>query len=343
MHFCSGRDVALSSNQSPVLKFYQSMYKDYQQREEKFSKSLWNVRAIQLWNDWNTAVHEWAMRHVSKHDEVVDYMWIRSEDLLPGSPKRFESLLALSHFTGSTLTPEKLCALSGQEARDYGKSVEHKELPPNPQDVNIGERWKQQMQGREKAPKIRKIYPRRQLQEVSGLPPKVVASSFIGDFKTWKGLVENMLNKTMQDTKKYVLDGLIVHGEDLAKQWHLNHFDSQAEELKESVTKKEILDLTQKLRVQLQESRLYAHNKRQVDRPGNPDVKKRYGKWQGVLSNNTELAKYFYSEGKDGLELFGYHPEKEIHYLAMDILQEIGQCVHGRLELVHGQDNRSEH
>jgi hypothetical protein len=161
------------------------------------------------------------------------------------------------------------------------------------------------------------------------LPPEVIAENFVEEFETWKGLVENALQKAMEDTKKFVLDGLIRHGEDLAEQWNLDNFDSQAEKLKETVTKKEILDWTQKLRVRLQEARLYAHDKHQNNRPGDPDVKKRYGKWQGVLSNNTELSTYFYQEGAKGLELFGYHPEKDVHYLPEDNLQLVGGCVDG--------------
>jgi hypothetical protein len=331
-----GRDVALSSNQSPVLKFYQSTYTDYAKREEKFSGSLWNVRAMQLWNDWNTDVYEWSMRHVSNQDGVVDYMWMRSEDLLPGSPLRYESLLALAQFVDSSLTPQQLCVLSAKNVRDYGRSVEHKELPPTdptPHHVDIGERWKQQLEERRKAHKLREHHPkqhtRRRLREASGLPPEVIAENFVEEFETWKGLVENALQKAMEDTKKFVLDGLIRHGEDLAEQWNLDNFDSQAEKLKETVTKKEILDWTQKLRVRLQEARLYAHDKHQNNRPGDPDVKKRYGKWQGVLSNNTELSTYFYQEGAKGLELFGYHPEKDVHYLPEDNLQLVGGCVDG--------------
>ncbi|KAL3904170.1 MAG: hypothetical protein SGILL_010172 [Bacillariaceae sp.] len=308
------------------------MFAYYQQRETKFSGSLWNVRAMQLWNDWNTAVYEWAMRHISvENNDAVDYMWMRSEDLLPGSPQRYECLTALAHFVQSTLTPQQLCALSAQNARDYGKSMVHNELaPPNPKEPSVGERWKQQMHN-----KVRKHHPRRQLREVNGKAPNIVASDFIDDFVTWKGLVEMNLSKTMEETKKFVLEGLIGHGADLIKQWHLNDFDSQAEELKEQVTLKGIFDLNQRLRVQLQEARLFAHNKEQEGRPGDPDVKNRYGKWQGVLSNNTELADYFYQEGSHGLSTFGYHPEKNIQYLSEDSLQRIGRCVDGRLEQIN--------
>ncbi|KAL3905826.1 MAG: hypothetical protein SGILL_009522, partial [Bacillariaceae sp.] len=330
----SGRDVALSNNQSPVLKFYQSTYPDYQDREMRFSGSLWNVRAMQLWNDWNTAVYEWAMRHVAKQDGVVDYMMIRSEDLIS---RRLESLHALARFVDSTLTPEQLCALSTQKVRDYGKSLVHKELAPNepkPPNPDIGEQWKLQHHEREKAlrrhdKKHRKLNPQRRLQEVLGSPAKIDPSTFIRDVEAWKGMVDKVLNTPIEDTKKFVGDGLIGHGGELVKQWRLNDFDSQ--ELENTITKQEIMALTRKLRVRLQEARLYQYKKDQKERPGDPDVKKRYGKWQSALSNNTDLSRLFYQEGEKGLEMFGYHPEKDIHYLSEEDLLSMEHCVDGAL------------
>lgn len=49
----SGRDIALSSNQSPVLKFYNVTYPDHYNRTLQFQGELYPVRGIQLWNDWN--------------------------------------------------------------------------------------------------------------------------------------------------------------------------------------------------------------------------------------------------------------------------------------------------
>ena len=43
-------------------------------------------------------------------------------------------------------------------------------------------------------------------------------------------------------------------------------------------------------------------------------VTRRYGKWQRVLSNKTELAKLFHSEGAAGLKAFGYEPRLEFSY-----------------------------
>lgn len=326
----SGRDVALSSNQSPVLKFYRSTYTDYEEREDKFSGDLWNVRAMQLWNDWNTQVHEWATRHAvdnanskSDSDVTVDYLWMRSEDLLPGSPRRLECLHALAEFVGSTLTPEQLCALSQQDARDYGKSVEHKTLEaPEAPPMDIVGRWRQleldkKTTGMLKGRHRRHEYPpRRRLSEFKQRESKIVPSSFIRDFETWKGLVQSETGKAVEQSKEFVLNGLIGHGIDLRSQWDLNDFDVQVDKLKEAGISKESTEvLIQQLRVKLQETRLYKHKRREEERPGDPNVTNRYGKWHGVLANNTELERYFYQEGAKGLEAFGYHPVKEIHYL----------------------------
>jgi hypothetical protein len=237
----SGRDVALSSNQSPVLKFYRSTYTDYEQREEKFSGDLWNVRAMQLWNDWNTQVNAWATRHSidqkvdsnnDNKDVTVDYMWMRSEDLLPGSPQRLECLHALAKFVGSTLTPEQLCKLSQQVARDYGKSIDFKVLQePKPPPMDTGERWKQLDRNNKKVRRlVRKASTRRRLQDISAT--RTALSRFLQDFETWKDLVQSEVRKNVELSKDVVLNVLIDHGNDLRKKWDAYAFDALTVELK---------------------------------------------------------------------------------------------------------------
>ena len=62
-----GRDVGLSSNQSPVAKFYNTTYVDYEERSKKYKGNLQRVKAIQLWNDWNIQVYQWATEHSSSN------------------------------------------------------------------------------------------------------------------------------------------------------------------------------------------------------------------------------------------------------------------------------------
>ena len=137
-------DLALADKDAPARR------QAVEDKGVQFAMHMKHVQAMQLWNDWNTQVHEWATRHGTSRGEQskqgdVEYLWMRSEDLLPGSPKRLECLHALAEFVGSTLTPNQLCTLSLQEARDYGKSVDVKELPqvsPQHTVADIGERWR---------------------------------------------------------------------------------------------------------------------------------------------------------------------------------------------------------
>eukprot|EP00536_Pseudo-nitzschia_multiseries_P002364 jgi/Psemu1/322523/estExt_fgenesh1_pg.C_310017 len=85
-------------------------------------------RAMQLWNDWNVKVHEWANdplrnRRADDHAPAVEYMMVRSEDLLvPNTVERLDALKALASFVGSSLTPEELCVLARRDPKDYGIS-----------------------------------------------------------------------------------------------------------------------------------------------------------------------------------------------------------------------------
>jgi hypothetical protein len=112
-----GRDVALSSNQSPVAKFYDSMYTDSQNRSLNLTGELQPVKGMQLWNDWNLQVHNWSKRQ----NGTVDYLVMRSEDLLDPS-KRFERLEKLADFVGSNIAKDKLCCLSQKSTVDFGAS-----------------------------------------------------------------------------------------------------------------------------------------------------------------------------------------------------------------------------
>jgi hypothetical protein len=120
-----GRDVALSANQSPVKKFYNFYYKDYIERRRKLERpageeSLENVFAMQLWNDWNTEVKEWAQTHADKHS--FDYMVMRTEDLVDPEHK-LDSLLRLATFVGLRPSPSEVCCISIKDEKDMGLSV----------------------------------------------------------------------------------------------------------------------------------------------------------------------------------------------------------------------------
>lgn len=110
-----GRDVSLSTNQSPVQKFYNVTYpQDYKERSEKWHGMMYNVRAMQLWNDWNLQVY------LNNKNNSTNYMMVRSEDLLN---RRWQVLQGLHTFVESTLSPKMLCCHSQQRPEDLGKSA----------------------------------------------------------------------------------------------------------------------------------------------------------------------------------------------------------------------------
>jgi len=134
----SGRDIALSSNQSPVVKFYNLTYPDYKRRLETYTNELYHVRGMQLWNDWNVQVAHWARNHSQQSPSGLpysfEYMALRSEDLLD-SQQRYHVFAGLAHYVQSTWTPHQVCCLSRQEPQDMGASgihdVFHQKVPQN--------------------------------------------------------------------------------------------------------------------------------------------------------------------------------------------------------------------
>jgi hypothetical protein len=131
-----------------VLKFYNTTYIDYQDRLQNYTGDLWNVRGMQLWNDWNLQVHEWATH---QPNAVLDYLAMRSEDLIgmgvggddPEKTKtktapeddsysysystRWHCLQTLAAFVGSTMSPQDVCCLAQREPQDFGASTHHNE------------------------------------------------------------------------------------------------------------------------------------------------------------------------------------------------------------------------
>ncbi|KAL3936800.1 MAG: hypothetical protein SGBAC_007954 [Bacillariaceae sp.] len=130
-----GRDVSLSQNQSPAQKFYNASFpNDYLQRMEHWKDELYNVRAMQLWNNWNLQV--WNNRHHHHHhhpeqgnDQQLPseqraynpkYLLARSEDLVHS---KWDVMQALHQFVDSTMPVEDLCCQSHARDKDLGESV----------------------------------------------------------------------------------------------------------------------------------------------------------------------------------------------------------------------------
>ena len=108
-----------SRNQSPVHKFYHSMYTDAEERMKMYSNGYEAVLAMHLWNDWNKQSLQWEQEHAKDSD--FEYMVVRSEDLLNPETK-LETLARLAAFVGSPLTVTELCELSRTDVVDLGQS-----------------------------------------------------------------------------------------------------------------------------------------------------------------------------------------------------------------------------
>jgi len=125
-----GRDVSLSQNQSPAQKFYNATFpRDYLQRMDQWKDGLYNVRGMQLWNNWNLQV--WNNHHRlsdPNHDQLPSmqltynskYLLVRSEDLVHS---KWDVMQALHRFVDSSMPPKDLCCYSNEKAKDLGESV----------------------------------------------------------------------------------------------------------------------------------------------------------------------------------------------------------------------------
>ena len=116
-----GRDVSLSSNQSPVAKFYNATYPDAAFRFAKY-EHMAHVFAMHLWNDWNADLYNWERNEQQQQPKYFDFLVMRSEDLLRPETK-FEALTMLADFVGSSKTPHELCCMQRNSIVDMGQSI----------------------------------------------------------------------------------------------------------------------------------------------------------------------------------------------------------------------------
>ena len=122
-----GRDIAFSSNQSPVLKFYNNSYgPGYWQATAPRSEQ---ERAMELWNDWNVQTLDWAEQF--SDDPRFEFHVFHAEDLVRGSSRdRLKAVMDLHAFVGSDTPIVSICCKLGLEdqlirrgttGRNYGK------------------------------------------------------------------------------------------------------------------------------------------------------------------------------------------------------------------------------
>jgi hypothetical protein len=307
-----GRDIALSQNQSPVIKFFNLTYPhEYKELLRRYSGKLEPVRGMKLWSDWNTQAMEWATTYASNKDAnvKVQYLLMRSEDLLPGSLRRRQALQALAEFIGSTLSNEQLCCLTHQKARDYGKSVTHnaQTLQHNhPQQESplrsFVNRWREQERNKEyressdrtrrggggtgggghnrkqhNSPKHHNAHRKLVQHELNRgsndghrQNALAVASKLIQDVENWKHLAETTMEVDAKSAKVLAIQGLIDHGHTLLDDWKLNKKSLMEMDIDSPVpiSKQDIFDVIEALRVFQEEVRITKFHKQQAARPG---------------------------------------------------------------------------
>mmetsp|Transcript_1682 Transcript_1682/g.4419 ORF Transcript_1682/g.4419 Transcript_1682/m.4419 type:complete len:774 (+) Transcript_1682:57-2378(+) len=365
-----GRDVALSENQSPVTKFYNVTYPQvpddpHRGRISSYIESfnafrsttnsttnttnsttpvkdtVTYAKAMQLWNDWNVRVHEWATdpsrNRADENSPEVDYMLIRSEDLLvPNTQERLDALIALANFVGSTLTPEELCVLNGNDSRDYGVS-----------NVGIGKkqtkkmwnRWSRKGVGvlvdnlRERVANHplfnrgmqsgrRRLSLERSSWNGEANPKTSTAKSqeetfFVQHYLDWQKSVNGIIKQ--HDVKEVAYNTFIRQGEELLK-WEQDLSKQKRQKLPSSTTNDGVISegkLEHSLSM-LKHRKATAwkqqQNKGKRKRATNLPIQKRYGKWKAVLDQNPPLSDFFHREGAEGLEVFGYLPFRRMLY-----------------------------
>jgi hypothetical protein len=118
-----GRDIALSSNQGPVHKFYNSMYLTKKERHLPPP-----VKAMKLWSDWNVQVYHWAknkilvdLRGSLEVNKSFGYSLLRVEDLVSSSVAiKLQALSHLAQWVGSNISEDKLCCLAVVDSESLG-------------------------------------------------------------------------------------------------------------------------------------------------------------------------------------------------------------------------------
>lgn len=78
------------------------------------------VRAMQLWSDWNADVHEWGSRHNAVGDPSFEHLTVHTEDLIDPDTK-FEAVRQVAAFVGSLeFTNDELCCMVVQPEEFMG-------------------------------------------------------------------------------------------------------------------------------------------------------------------------------------------------------------------------------
>lgn len=264
-----GRDVSLSTNKSPVQKFYQNMYTNAEERINKYADTDFSpVLAMHLWNDWNTQALEWEKAHASNAD--FDYLVMRSEDLVDPS-KKFEALARLAAFVGSPKTLEELCCTSREEEVDMGKSLVSSDKAAG--DYKAEERrsfWS------------RPIFNRR-VGDRTQLRRKVASDGKVANSTRAEGEAKVGGDHLGSFARSFFHGGLLSDDslDDTTDDTTDNHSASQG--------------------------RVIQERHRRLSEEAT-DIHGRYGKWRERLKDLPDVSAKLHQEGAKGLAAFGYEP-----------------------------------
>jgi hypothetical protein len=350
-----GRDVALSDNQSPVKKFYSTFYedahaRDLQMEENNFGfESRMQIKALELWNDWNSQVYDYGKEHAD--GTTFDVLVMRSEDLLEDT---YNSLLKLADFVGSPKTPQELCCLSRRGLGDMGESDVNGRrslFGPNGVDPTMLASVKNRFQ------KMSDV-----AQRNPGRPWLASTANKLHAASAGDGLAQLPEDVSAEGQFVYQGDVLIWNEKGGVKLDQAGHVEDQRQEaihhrrLMEAVEDNDDkipIDLTKKIGVPVKSSHSFVNpflppenlrhslyhkplplaplkqnqdivteSRRQKNKlqasggalrgPYNRDaeVKKRYGKWVKALESYPELSQIIHTEGAKALHMFGYEPQR---------------------------------
>jgi hypothetical protein len=283
-----GRDVAFSENHSPVEKFYDTYFPlSSSQRERALRANSdvgWDamnqIKAIQLWNDWNRQVYEYGRRHVD--GRTLDILVLRSEDLLDDT---YATITKVADFVGSTKTPKELCCLSRRGVKDFGESHDRSMFDQ------------------------RTVFDSADFEAIKGrfhgFVPPASNGAAVG---SWEAIRQKMVQQHKRDNiRRRLLDETIKY--DL-----YNEDGNESKMLRNNPRREKYID--SKVRSEhdqrdsnaidfIQMSRFYKRKDQK-----HKDVRQRYGKWVGLLDSNPILSELLHQEGKDALLTFGYEPRR---------------------------------
>jgi hypothetical protein len=349
-----GRDVALSSNQSPVVKFYNNTYPDHADRSLKWKGELENVKAMQLWNDWNLQVNEWGTRN----QDQVDYLLMRSEDLLDPE-KRFECLQRLAVFVGSTVSTDKLCCMSDKVV-DFGKSTVLTDAAQIPKFAFGGpHQWENLLHEHPVAKEDSLLGFRLQKKEEMLGKRESEMNEREASLKKYEQLLkqrsaklhehdelEDSAEETSNSSKKEALEHRRrLSDAKMVPRMFLRHYAQWKREtefvaglptsklnypkvkslitggysLKELyIANQEALEsqipMEEIMEIIAHLTMLASEARQNPQIDNQSEINKRYGKWQAFLENRTELSKHLHEEGIEGLRFFGYEPREAFSY-----------------------------